>query len=214
MAIRELSAHDMRIREIAQKYRQMGFKVIIEPSGLQLPGFLRNTGLRPDMIAEGTDESIVVEIKVPGKIHPIEYWEELIKLVQQQPGWRLEMVVGGSSETDALADLPGIQISERLKEAESLAVQGLLGAALLVAWSAVEAAMRIACKKYEVKLPDFRPAALISGLYTDGLIEREDYDVLINIMRVRNSVAHGYNVALDVEAIKILQRIGETLLNS
>jgi uncharacterized protein YutE (UPF0331/DUF86 family) len=89
----------------------------------------------------------------------------------------------------------------------------MLAAALLVAWSAAEAAMRLASKNHEIELPDFRPSTVISRLYSDGLLERDEYDFLLDCMRVRNAVAHGfYEGRLKSNVLKRLQKITLRLL--
>jgi hypothetical protein len=91
----------------------------------------------------------------------------------------------------------------------------MLEAALLITWSASEAAMRLVCKKQKVDLPDFRPATLITRLYTDGIIEREEYDQLMRTMHMRSAVAHGLRQdGVDAEAIEQLRQLTLRLLRS
>ena len=58
------SAHDAyerKLQEIAADYRARGYDVLIEPGPEDVPAFL--TGVRPDLIARGPHDSIVVEMK-------------------------------------------------------------------------------------------------------------------------------------------------------
>src|SRR5579864_5686091 len=93
MASKTLSPHNEqeRVCEIADEYKRRGYTVIIEPSEVQLPDFLR--GYSPDIIAQGPSESVVVEIKSPDKTRPADYWSELAKTVRQHPGWRFEWII-------------------------------------------------------------------------------------------------------------------------
>ena len=50
-----------KIREVAREYRRAGYEVLVEPSGPQVPAFLGD--YRPDLIAVGDRESVVIEVK-------------------------------------------------------------------------------------------------------------------------------------------------------
>src|SRR5688572_26813683 len=87
-----------RLNDIAEGYKQRGYKVTVAPPPHQLPGFLSR--FQPDMIAESPDESVVIEIKSSGKARGTAYWQELSNILQQHPGWRFEFVVDPSSKRD------------------------------------------------------------------------------------------------------------------
>ncbi len=190
MSNSNLTKEENRLRHIAEQYKQRGYKVIISPPPQQLPGFLSR--FSPDLVAEGPDDSVVVEIKSPGKTRGIAYWEELSKVVQQHPRWRLELVVNASSKRNLPENLNKELIKQRLLEGRRLAEEGMLAASLLITWSALEAAMRLAGKSHELDLPDPRPGTVISRLYTGGALEREEYDFLLDCLRIRDTVAHGF----------------------
>ena len=50
-----------KIREIARDYRRAGYRVVIDPSGSEIPPFLG--GYRPDLVAIGDTESVIVKVK-------------------------------------------------------------------------------------------------------------------------------------------------------
>jgi len=167
----------------------------------------------PDIVAEGPNESVVIEVKSPRRVRGTDYWKELSSVVQKHPGWRLELVVNDTSVARPPETISKELIRERIQEGQQLSEQGMLAAAVLVTWSAAEAAMRVASKNHEIELPDFRPSTVISRLYSDGLIERDEYDFLLDCMRVRNAVAHGfYEGRLKLGVLKRLQRIALRLL--
>lgn len=201
---------ETRLFSVAEKYRQLGYKVTVSPPSKELPRFLSR--FKPDIVAEGPDESVVIEATSSGKERGAAYWKELSRVVQRQPRWRLELVADASKRrmrqtmTKELA-------KKRLVEGQRLAEQGMLAASLLITWSAVEAAMRLAAKRYEIDLPDQRPAVVISRLYTDGVLERQEYDFLVDAFGVRNAVAHGFDQEkIRRTVLKKLQQIGLRLL--
>lgn len=201
---------ETRLFNVAEKYRQLGYKVTVSPPSKELPRFLSK--FRPDIVAEGPDESVVVEVTSSAKERGAAYWKELSRVVQRHPRWRLELIADasrrrmGQTMTKELA-------KTRLVEGQRLADQGMLAASLLITWSAAEAAMRLAAKENEIDLPDQRPAVVISRLYTDGVLERKEYDFLVDLFGVRNAVAHGfYQEKLRKTVLKKLQQIALRLL--
>jgi uncharacterized protein YutE (UPF0331/DUF86 family) len=213
MATGNVTAEHKRLRDVAEDYRQRGYRVTVEPSGIQLPDFLR--AYRLDMIAESPDESVVIEIRSRGTAPEKTDWAELAKTVQQHPGWRLELIVGSDLDKSAVAVIDRSEIEARLQEGLRLGETNMLDAALLITWSAAEAAMRLVGKKQKVDLPDSRPATIISRLYTDGIIEREEYDRLMRTTHMRNAVAHGLRQdGVDAELIEQLRQLTLRLLRS
>jgi glycerol-3-phosphate cytidylyltransferase-like family protein len=181
---------ETRLTNVAEKYRQLGYKVTISPPSKNLPRFLSK--FRPDIVAEGPEESVVVEVTPSVKTRSAAYWKELSRVVQEHPRWRLELITDASKHR-MHQPMNKELARKRLLEGQRLAEQGMLAASLLITWSAVEAAMRLAAKENEIDLPDQRPAVLISRLYTDGVLERQEYDFLVDAFGVRNAVAHGFD---------------------
>ncbi len=237
MASSNASKVEKRLYEIAEMYKQRGYRVTVAPAPNQLPRFLSK--FRPDIVAQKGDESIVIEVIKPtsksskqpvaewpivyepiemevkpsGKLRDIDYWKKLSSVVKRHPGWRLELFIDDPSKRDIPETINKDLIKERLQEGQRLAEQGMLAASLLITWSATEAAMRLASKNNEVDLPDLRPATVISRLYTDGILERDDYDFLLECMRIRNAVAHGfYEGRIRRHILKKLQRVTLSLL--
>ena len=211
MTTGKISGEEGRLYDIAEEYKQRGYRVTVSPPPNRLPKFLSE--FRPDIVAESPDESVVIEVKSSGKIRGSNYWKKLSSAVQQHPGWRLELVVSDTSTRRTPETINKELIEERLREGQQLAEQGMLAASLLITWSAAEAAMRLASKNHEIELPDLRPATVISRLYSDGLLERDEYDFLLDCMRIRNGFAHGfYEGRIKPGFLKRLQRITLRLL--
>jgi REase_AHJR-like protein len=211
MTSANVSSGESRLYDIAEEYKQRGYRVTVSPSPKRLPRFLSK--FKPDIVAEGPNESVVIEVKTSDKVRGADYWRELSSVVQQHPGWRLEFVVNDTSKSQKPETINKELIKERLQEGQQLFQQQMLEASLLIIWSAVEAAMRLASKNHEIDLPDLRPATVISRLYSDGLLERNEYDFLLECMRIRNAVAHGfYEGRIKQGFLKRLQQITLRLL--
>lgn len=211
MASSNVLRDENHLYDIAEQYKQRGYKVIVSPPPKHLPRFLSK--FRPDIVAEGPNESVVIEVKSPNKARGTDYWKELSRVVQQHPGWRLELVINAPSKRELPETINQELVRQRLQEGQQLAEAGMLAASLLITWSAAEAAMRLASKAHEIALPDLRPATVISRLYTDGVLEREEYDFLLDCMRLRNPVAHGfYEGKIKRSLLRKLERIALRLL--
>jgi hypothetical protein len=182
--------HDAKVRAIADDFERRGYRVSIHPVPSRLPEFLRSH--RPDILAEGADESVVVEVGLSERAPEADRWRELAELLRGQPGWRLELVVQGDPEGPPSTPLDRSEIEERLRDGRDLLEQDRIDAALLLSWSATEAALRLLSDVQRLESPDLRPATIISRLYSDGLLDRADYDVLMRCMRSRNAAVHGF----------------------
>jgi len=201
-----------RISEVAESYRRRGYEVVIYPSPKLLPEFL--SGYKPDIIAESPDESVVVEVKSGSKVRQSGYLSELARIIQKHPGWRLELILD-NTDRQVPETLTRDQIKKRIQEGEVLAQDRMLTASLLLTWSATEAAMRLAGKEYEIELPDYRPTTVISRLYMDGVLSRKEYDFLLEGMRKRNSVAHGFQEkTVTADFIKKMGELAMRLLDA
>jgi hypothetical protein len=58
MASRTVSREEKRLYDIAESYKRRGYRVTVAPAPNQLPRFLSK--FRPDMVAEGPNESICI----------------------------------------------------------------------------------------------------------------------------------------------------------
>lgn len=96
MAGSVVRTEEARLYDIAEEYRKRGYKVTVSPPSKKLPKFLSR--FRPDIVAEGARESVVLESPSPSRKRGSDYWTELSTAVQKHPGWRLELVINGASE--------------------------------------------------------------------------------------------------------------------
>jgi Holliday junction resolvase-like predicted endonuclease len=139
------SRERQRARAIAEEYRSKGYEVIEQPSPEQLPEFL--AGYQPDVLVRRGDEAIIVEVKSRSSLARDSRITEMARLVQTERHWNFELVLVGEEEQLSVPEgvrplerddiLRGIEAAERLLAAEFLA------AALLQAWSTLEATLRL-----------------------------------------------------------------------
>ena len=204
-----------RLAEVAETYRSRGYEVVIEPRGEQLPDFLLR--YRPDLLARKDGEAVVVEVKSRTSLARANDLRELALAVQSHPGWKLDLVVTnpqGFAAEDVADSLSEQDVRRITVEAAELLQENRTEAALLLAWSAAEAALRRVAFSEGLQLEQKGPLYLLTQLATNALISRDDYRLLIDAHESRNRVAHGFDLpdrGRYVEATRQLLELTERL---
>ena len=188
------SAEAHRVRLLSQEYREKGYNVIESPTSDQMPSFLRP--FHPDLIARRGEGGIVVEVTTRSSLARTPEVQEMARLLQDQPGWTFELVLVGAGDQALLAE--GAQafdeedVARGLGEAKRLLDAGFAEAALLYAWAATEAALRLLAQREHIELDRPTPLHLLKKLAVEGVLPRSDYAQLMGAARLRNALAHGY----------------------
>jgi REase_AHJR-like len=211
------SAHDAyerKLQEIAADYRAQGYDVRIEPDPEDVPAFL--TGVRPDLIARGPHDSVVVEVKVGTTTAASERFRELADKIRQQPGWRFSLVVidPRSDEVAPSADplLNRDAIATRLETANELRRAGSTDAAFLLMWTSIEALLRQIATREGLPLERMPSSALLKELFSLGLLSRDDLNVAQRAFAVRNALVHGFEATGLDQMTEAVARLAQQLL--
>jgi hypothetical protein len=190
------SLEKQRARAIAEEYRNQGYEVIEEPSPGQLPDFL--AGYHPDILIRKGDESIIVEVKSRLSLAKDHEVQELARILQQKPHWTFELAVVGEGEQfpapEEARPLDRDDILRGIETAGRLFELGFFEAALLLAWSTLEATVRLLIEEEGIVLSRLNPSYILKQAVMNGVISRDDYNSLINIMEYRNALIHGFKI--------------------
>jgi hypothetical protein len=186
-----------KLEEVAADYKQKGYSILVQPKADKLPDFLAD--FQPDLIAQNEKENVVVEIKTHASLVGAKYLEALAQVISNTSGWRFELVVTNPEE-DFIAEETNAPLIEsdsakRLEEARNLLKSGYYDAALLIGWSAVEGILRELGEREKLVFEKKGPAYLIKNLAFLGILNDQDYDSLWNMLKARNVIAHGYDIA-------------------
>jgi hypothetical protein len=189
MQTSERFAEARQLHEVAREYRSRGYEVIVEPEPGQLPEALAR--FRPDFVARKADETVVVEVKSRGSLADPEL-QELAKAVRAQPGWRFELVVlkpepGPPGTKSWNAE----DVAKGLRQVKAILGSDHREAALLLAWSAAEATLRLLADKEGLVRERDDALYLLKLLTTRAVITRAQHDLLWEVLELRNAVAHG-----------------------
>jgi hypothetical protein len=183
-----------RAHAIAEEYRSRGYEVIEQPLPEQLPEFL--AGYRPDILVQRGDEAIIIEVKSRSSLAKDPQITELARLVRAEPHWNFELVLLGEGEQ--LTTPEGARPFERddilrgIEAAERLVASEFSEAALLQAWSTLEATVRLLSEEEGLVLERLNPLSILTQATSNGVISRDDYNLLTKAMKYRNALAHGF----------------------
>jgi hypothetical protein len=188
------NSESQRTRELAEEYRSHGYEVVIEPAHDDLPEFLQ--GYRPDLLARKGDDNVIIEVTTRAEVSGEPELRDLAQVVREHGGWRLELVLVGSDDEDRadpdMSSLNEGDIADTMREAEVLIEQNHSDAALLLAWSTAEAAMRLLADKEEITLKRRDPLYVLKQLATYAVISKDEYIALLDVMSQRDALAHGF----------------------
>jgi uncharacterized protein YutE (UPF0331/DUF86 family) len=211
------SLEKQRARAIAEEYRSRGYEVIEEPSPEQLPDFL--SGYHPDLLVRKGNEAIIVEVKSRSSLAKDPRIGELAQLLQTKPHWNFELVMVGEGEQlrapEGALPFDREDILRRLEAVESLLESGFSEAALLLAWSTSEATVRLLSEEEGIILDRPNPIDILKQAVINGVISRDDYNFLANVVKYRNALVHGFKpIDFDPALVKDLIRATKRLLHS
>jgi hypothetical protein len=206
------------LQNVAERYRHEGYDVALRPTGSDLPGFLAH--FAPDMIARKNGDNVVVQVRLKEELGGDQALSHLAGVVNAQPGWRFDLVVLNPRRwpdevPSEAAELGDSGITALVEEAAKLIELQLPRAAFVTAWAAVEAAMREAARRQGISLERNDPRFVLTTLYSGGLLSREQYEQLSELLGLRNAAVHGLQTnPLSPEQVDALIGIVKHLLNA
>ena len=178
-------------QKTAEEYRSQGYEVEQGAPLEFLPGF------RADLLVQRGDETKVVAVKARQSLAADPRIAEVARLLESKPGWSFELLLVSEPErvdsTEGISSFDGEHIAKRLAEAEQSLHSGLPEAAFLLAWSALEAAMRSLVEAQGVPITRITSAQFLLDQTTFyGLISRDENNELRRMLKYRNAIVHGF----------------------
>lgn len=208
-------AYRQKLQEIAAEYEARGYDVLVEPGPEKLPAFL--AGFRPDLIARGPNESVVIEVKVGTETAVSERFRDLAETIQRQPGWRFSLVVIDPRSDEVIPPTQQLldrkDIVDRLGRANEMLKMGATDAAFLLLWVSVEALLRHLATREGLPLERVPSLSLMKELFSLGILSRSEHDVAQRAFDVRNALVHGFHATRLDETAGELARLAEQLLS-
>jgi hypothetical protein len=184
-----------RLEKTARNYRREGFEVVVRPRGPDLPSFLANHDV--DLIARNGRENVVVAVRNRVEMTGDQAVLRLAEAVHAEPGWRFDLVMTRTPVWPRVIPAEWQERSEHeledlLRDVEKLLNGGRGEAALLTAWAAIEAILRVSARRERLPLRRYDPQVLVETHYVYGDLSREEYDRLRRSLQDRDALVHGF----------------------
>ncbi len=201
-----------KVLQVAREYEKKGYKVIVEPRGKDVPSFIKN--YQPDIIASNKKETVVVEVtRRPNRV-AMERLKNVADQINQQKGWRFELVVTAKEESDTtikvVTEFADSNSTDKiLKNIDSLITLKQYQAAFILSWASLESVSRQILLSDNKNLQHQNPLTVIKTLFSFGYISAKELSLLENLFEIRNKVVHGYQASnLNKDSIdKLIQLV-------
>ncbi|MEG4202585.1 hypothetical protein QUA20_01455 [Microcoleus sp. Pol7_A1] len=200
--------HDKSVSKIAEKYRQAGYTVLVDPEPEDIPFDLGT--YRPNLIVKKNEaEGYIIEFNGSGRQISIDRLKEIAEIVSENTGWRFLLI----TEEDALLKdnakevnlLSWEQIFSRITQSERLISLEENEGAFLSLWGILEALLRRRAEEVTIPIERFPTVSLIKHMYSQGELSIEEYDRAMLLLSVRNRFIHGF------EAPEVNESVSELL---
>jgi len=204
-------SYESELAQIGEQYRAEGYDVFLRPQASQIPAFAAGFGV--DILAARGEQKVLVQVKeTMADLENDTTTARIAEVTERQPGWRFDLVVLHRNPDDEkmaneAAEPPVEHLLKSLDSAERAARTGDFASSFLIAWSSFEAAMRRAARDAGIRVGRYSPEFLLQSLYSNGLLERDEFDKLEKNLVIRNAVVHGLEVP-NVDAALPLQVAG------
>ncbi|HAO20167.1 MAG TPA: hypothetical protein DCQ37_06555 [Desulfobacteraceae bacterium] len=135
--------HDSIKSMAAERYKQQGFEVIVEPDIQELPFDLGK--YCPDLLVKKSEsEGYIIEVKTSVSRTSVERYREISDMVSQHKGWRFLLITGEDAVSDEITIkaeelLSWEQIFKQKEQGERFISVGEVGNAFLSLWLILEA---------------------------------------------------------------------------
>lgn len=193
------------ISQAAEKYRSDGYAITLNPAHELLPRELQER--QPVLLATKPNTTVVVEVWSRDRVH------ELPPALLPE-GWEFDVVVlpkCSEEEFDGPSATPEFT-NRLLMELEELVPKGARRARFLLAWSAAEAAMRVAAQRSGIDPERLPPRQLMNELVSAGVLSHTQLEHLRQNVVQRNQLVHGLPTDLaDPQAAEYLIALAREL---
>lgn len=182
--------HDKKIKELATKLEDDGYKVTLNPDSNLLPPQLK--GFRPDILAVRQKENLIVEVLSRPELVRTPDIRAVAQAIRQLPNWQFDVAIIAESPTEAPPNLlDEEEMYARLKISDEVANAGDNNAAFLLLWTILEAWLRYELISQSQPTRIESPLRLLKEALSNGLISEDEHKFLRELGNVRNHVAHG-----------------------
>ena len=180
------------LERLREDFEAKGYEFLVEPSRAQIPDFLADHV--PDALALGQNDKVIIELKPKESRETKIPLAQLAQKVPSGSGWRYLLVYTGQDPSEII-DVPRSnqsQVDQATGEVRKLEQLGYAKAAMLEAWSILEAlARRLYPEDIRFSLRPLSAMQVVERLAMDGEIDADQARRLRQLSSLRNSAAQG-----------------------
>lgn len=211
---------EQRLNVVADRYRNLGFKVVLHPKADDLPPFAKD--FKVQILATKDDGSVLAVAKAsPSELQADQDVARYAEITDRQPGWRLDVfVLGPDSPADPakgeVREPSDEDLRRAVSDAERMLREGFVSQALITAWAALEAAMRRRLVASGRKVTyGISPRTMLNELFSTGIFSNSVFRDLEGLFQLRNLIVHGFAVPeFPTSAVEFLIRTVNQLLET
>jgi REase_AHJR-like protein len=207
------------LKRVADTYTRQGYQVTIRPDPEALPPFAKD--FKVEILAKRAAEGILVAVKKDrDELAADSNLTRYAEIIGLQKGRRFDFAIleaesPSPKEIDGANDFSEEDIGKSFSESLEMVRAGFARPALITAWAGFEAAMRLRLRAAgEGAGWGSAPRTMLNELYSNGVINVEEFRELENLFRVRNQIAHGFvsSLASEGSSVQFLCEIGHRLI--
>jgi REase_AHJR-like len=206
-----------RLESVADRYRQQGYQVTLNPSAADLPSFAKD--FKVELLATRPDGNVLVSAKASNR----EFERDTAlsgyaEIIEKHPGWRYDVFVLAppvpKMRSSDAADASEDEIRKLIGDSDRLLQAGFAPQAVLTGWAALESSMRHKLRAMGNKAAwGSSPQEMLNDLYSSGALSHTEFRELEGYFRLRNVIAHGFSVPeITPSAITFLAETARRLL--
>jgi uncharacterized protein YutE (UPF0331/DUF86 family) len=206
------------LKRVADGYIGQGYRVTVHPQPTDLPGFARDFKL--EICATRGREGVLVAVRTNRIVFAADpELSRYAEVIGTQAHWRFDFVIleaeppGTSSLGKDARELSDEEIETSLADAERANDMGLTRAAIVTAWAALEASMRMMLRASDAPAGwGTSSKSMTNKLYSNGMISSDEFVRLETLAQLRNQIVHGFGTsALDGQTVKFIADLARRL---
>ena len=163
---------EQRLEHVAERYRDQGYRVIVNPTPSDLPSFAKD--FKVEILASRPDGNVLASAKASSsEFERDKNLSRYAEIIAGQQGWRYDVFVLGPQApipaSGEVTDASDDEIERTLASADHLLLAGFKPQAVLASWAALESAMRHRLRSLGEKAEwGASPRSMINELVSTG----------------------------------------------
>jgi hypothetical protein len=209
---------EQRLNRLADRYRSLGYTVVVRPGPEELPPFAKD--FKVEILATRDDGNVLASAKTsPSELEADPNVPRYAEVTHQQPGWQFDVFVLGpdsqpASEKRDAQEPQEEEVRRYLDAVEAMLRAGFVQQSLVAAWAVLEAAMRRRLRADGEEAGwGTSPRTMLNELYSSGVLSTRVLRDLEGLFQLRSAIVHGFSApVVEPSAVQFLVDTARRLL--